>query len=174
MRYNELIDAIDDRLRIREFKVWRDVAISDDREVSIFATEVKFSLVRIPVHIFVAYSENPSPEEFKAFFEQCLVYSRKAYSRGLKRYFSSIEVVTCIATDKATPELVEWMRHRHYPWKFAFKNMSHGMDFYPALICLDDETCHYWRGWSYIGCALWVHGRRVIQETIEAATGSSR
>jgi hypothetical protein len=174
MLYNEFVERVDDKLRIREFKIWRDVHISGEREVSIFATDIKNYWMlgaRIPVHLLVAYSKNPSPEEFLAFFEQSLAYSRKAYSSALiKRVISSLEIVTCLVSETADQKTIEWVNKRHSLWVRTFKHVlrhGSGIDFYPVLHCLESTTTHYWKGWTLEGSAVWPHGRRVIQETVE-------
>ena len=78
MRYEQFVERLDKQLQRLECDIWRHTQISDSREVAIFATRIDWSLVRIPIHLFVDYVHKPSPEDFTAFFADGIAYAKRA------------------------------------------------------------------------------------------------
>jgi len=172
MEYDELISRLDEQLQSVKCEIWRKVHISPTREVALFATRIKWNLVRVPVHLCVDYMAGPKPDDFDALLEESLAYSKRAFAaRAWRRFIlSSFAIIPCLVCDIAYPETISFVRNRHRILKFHRKHWFHGLVFYPVLYCLSTNETYYWTGFEYVGSAVWPYARKFIEESIVAAT----
>lgn len=170
-KYNYFVQKLDQKLVEQDYKVWRQVHVSPERELALFATKIRWSLVRVPVHLCVDYISEPKKEDFVKLFEDGIAYSKRAFSSGPLQWFSSFAMVPVIACDMAFDESIEYVEKGHLLWKHHLKNWSHGFHYYPVLVNLSANEVHYWTGYTYTGSAVWPYSRQVIKEAVIPACG---
>ena len=170
-KYNYFVQKLDQKLSEQHYKVWRQTHVSADREIALFATRIRWSLVRVPVHICVDYVSEPKKEDFIKLFEDGIAYSKRAYSKGPLVWVSSFAMVPVIACDMAYQDLIDYVQERHLLWKHHLKNWTHGFHYYPVLVNLSANEVYYWTGYTYTGSAVWPFSRQVIKEAILPAAG---
>lgn len=170
-KYNYFVQKLDQKLSEQDYKVWRQTHVSPERELALFATRIRWSLVRVPVHVLVDYVSEPTKEDFVKLFEDGISYSKRAYSKGPLQWVSSFAMVPVIACDMAYQDLIEYVEQRHLLWKHHLKNWSHGFHYYPVLVNLSANEVHYWTGYTYTGSAIWPFSRQVIREAILPSAG---
>lgn len=171
-KYNYFVQKLDSRLESLDYKVWRQVHISPEREVALFATKIRWSLIRVPVHLCVDYVSEPKKEDFVKLFEESIAYSKRAYSAGPLELISSFAMVPVIACDMAFQDLIEYVQERQMLWKHHLFNWRHGFHYYPVLVNLSANEVHYWTGYTYVASAVWPLSRQVIKEAIIPAAGA--
>ncbi len=171
-KYNYFVQKLDQRLEALDFKVWRQTHVSPERELALYATRIRWSIVRIPVHVCVDYVSDPKPDDFVRLFEESIEYSKRAYSKGPLQWFSSFAMVPVIASDMAFQDTIEYVQERHLLWKHHLSNWKHGFHFYPVLVNLSANEVFYWTGYTYAGSAIWPFSRQVIKDAVIPAAGA--
>jgi hypothetical protein len=170
MDYDQYIAKLDTQLQATGCTLWRDLEFAPDRQVSLLATRMKYSLVRIPVHLCVSYTSAPTPDDFTKFFEDSLLYCKRAFSgtKGAKIWVSSFAIAPCLVCDVALPETIKYVTRFHFNVPMQWKYWYHGLVLYPVLYCLSTNEVYYWTGYNYAGSAVWPFARELIKDSIVA------
>jgi hypothetical protein len=170
MDYDQFIAKLDQQLQNIECTIWRDLEFSPARHVSILATRIMWSIVRVPVHLCVSYTPEPTREDFLTFFEEGLLYSKRAFSgkMGAKVLCSSFAIIPCLVCDVATPETIKFVSKHHFLLPQHLKYWYHGLVFYPVLYCLKSNKMYSWDGYNFVGSAVWPFARTFVAESIGA------
>ncbi len=175
MHYDDFIIKLDKQLQESNCHIWRKPLISDSREVALFATQIHWNIVRIPVHLFVDFIAEPKPADFQRFSEEGLEYGKRAYSSellGLKLLVSSLAIIPCIVCEKALPETISYVTTREAKGGWKVNSLVHGLDIYPVLYCLSNNRTYHWTGKSTMRSAVWPYSRRLVEGTLAAITST--
>ncbi len=175
MKYDQFVERLDRQLQSLDCDIWRNTQISDSREVALFATRIDWSMVRIPVHLFVDYVDKPVPDDFISFFEEGIAYAKRAFSGDniLKIWGSSFAIINCIACDDASQQTLDFVKKRHLLLRQHLKHWNHGFEFLPVLYMLETQDVHYWKDFDFTGSAVWPFARKFVKDSIIAANDKS-
>lgn len=166
MDHKQVISKIDDKLVSQNFKVWRNITIEENKDIAIFATKINWLMFRLPCHLFVDYLDSPTIEDFEKFYPFAIDYSKRSFTRGIKIPFSSLGVVICFLCNNPSQELIEYVEKRNFLWSLKMGIRMHGLDLYPVIVDLESEKTYYWKGYNYVGCAVWGKSRKLINSVI--------
>jgi hypothetical protein len=178
MNYDQFIEELDERLQQIKCIIWRKPQFPS-KDVALYATRIEWDILRTPIHLCVDYLHNPKPGDFLEFFEESLMYSKRAFSgtRGIKVWLSVFAIVPCFVCDVADPQTIEFVRKRHFMWRRHLKHLQDGFVFYPVLHCLRTNETYYWEGYRGLQIfegAMWPATRRFISEAFVPAAGPTK
>lgn len=181
MDYEQFIENLDQILQSTNCEIWRNVQVGY-RDVSLFATRMHWSVLRVPAHLLVSYEEHPSADDFVEFLEHGFDYASRARSQGAKRVVSSHAIVLLLVCDKASGELIDWVKRRQISmrrsqWHVKGDSKTFAgtrFDFCPVIYELSTNETYYWKGFDFCGSALWPRSRRLIKDSVLALSSQIR